>query len=90
VRAARLHPDVEFVGIAGRDGKDAIQEFVDQYGIEFTTLVDDDGALWRRFGVTGQPAWVFVTADGLARRVLGAPSESELETILTNFPIETT
>lgn len=82
MRAARQHPDIEFLGIAGRDDTDAMLEFVARYGIEFPTLVDDDGSLWRRFGVSGQPAWVFVEPGGRARRVLGAPSEAELEAIL--------
>lgn len=82
MRAARRYPDIQFLGIAGRDDTDAMQEFVDRYGIEFPTLIDDDGSLWRHFGVPGQPAWVFVLPDASARRVLGAPSESELEAIL--------
>jgi peroxiredoxin len=82
VRAARQYPEIQFLGIAGRDDTDAMQEFVDRYGIDFPTLVDKDGSQWRYFGVTGQPAWVFVLPDGTARRVLGAPSESELEAIL--------
>ncbi len=86
MRAARQHPDIEFLGVAGRDETGPMREFVNQYGIEFPNLVDDDGSLWRRFGVPGQPAWVFVSASGEVRRVLGAPSERELELILENLP----
>jgi peroxiredoxin len=82
VRAARQHPDIEFVGVAGRDSTDAMDKFVDQYGIEFPNLVDDDGDIWRHFGVPGQPAWVFVTASGDVRKVIGSPSERELDLIL--------
>jgi peroxiredoxin len=82
VRAAAAHPEIAFLGLAGRDDVGPMQEFVDRYEIEFPTLVDSDGALWRRFGVAGQPAWVFFDGTGGAWRVLGAPNESELLRIL--------
>ncbi len=85
MRAARQHLGIEFVGIAGRDETEPMQDFVDQYGIEFPNLVDANGDLWRHFGVPGQPAWVFVSASGETRRVLGAPNESELQLILENL-----
>lgn len=82
MRSARRHPDIQFAGVAGRDDPGAIQAFVDQYGIEFPTLVDDDGSLWRHFGIQGQPAWVFVSESGAVYRTIGAPNESELEAVL--------
>lgn len=82
VRAARRHPDITFLGVAGRDSRDAMQMFVDQYRIEFPTVVDEGGDVWKHFGVSGQPAWVFVTASGDVRRVLGSPNDSELEQVL--------
>jgi peroxiredoxin len=87
VRAARQHPEVEFLGVAGRDSRDAMQSFVDEYGIEFPTLPDEDGSLWRHFGVSGQPTWVFVAASGQTHRVIGAPNESEVEAILDALPL---
>lgn len=86
VRAARRHPDITFLGIAGRDSRDAMQMFVDQYRIGFPTLVDEGGDVWQHFGVSGQPAWVFVTASGDVHRVLGSPNDSELEQVLDALP----
>ncbi len=82
VASARKFPSTNFLGIAGKDDQSAMQKFVDQYGIDFPTLVDADGSLWHHFGVTGQPAWVFVTASGAVHRTVGAPNQSELEAVL--------
>ena len=58
------NPKVTFVGIAGRSDVGAMQGFVSRYGLGFTNLNDSDGALWARFGVPWQPAYLFVKADG--------------------------
>lgn len=55
---------VTFVGVAAQDEVPAMQRFVDQYGVDFTHLADTEAALWRAFGVTVQPAYAFVSADG--------------------------
>lgn len=50
-----------------------MQAFVDRYGLGgMITLVDDDGSLWRRYGVLYQPAWVFIGTDGDIEVVAGA------------------
>lgn len=50
-----------------------MQAFVDEHGLgDMTTLVDDDGSLWRRYGVLYQPAWVLVGTDGQIDVVAGA------------------
>ncbi len=82
VRAAREHPEIQFIGLAGRDDQGPMRDFVERYGIDFPTVVDRDGSIWRRFGVSGQPAWVFFNGRGEAWRVLGAPNESEFLRIL--------
>jgi hypothetical protein len=74
---------VEFVGVPGLADPAAMQGFVDHFGIEFPQAVSVDGRLWARFGVLGQPAWVFV--DGEAGRIDLYPyelSRDELERIL--------
>lgn len=50
-----------------------MRSFIDRHGLDgFDHLVDDDGALWARFGIVSQPAWVFVDDDGTAKKVQGA------------------
>lgn len=76
---ARANPAVRFVGVAALDQVPAMQEFVDKYGIGiFTNIADVDGAVWQHFGVTAQPAFAFVSADGSVDVVRGALSEPEL------------
>lgn len=55
-----------------------MQEFVDRHGLTFPNLRDDDGSVFVRFGVFGQPAWAFVDADGNVEPVFGALSDADL------------
>jgi hypothetical protein len=55
-----------------------MQDFEDRHGVTFPSLRDDDGSLFASFGVSYQPAWVFVASDGGAELVLGALDEDEL------------
>lgn len=50
-----------------------MRSFIDRHDLGgFDHLVDDDGALWARFGIVSQPAWVFVDDDGTSRKVQGS------------------
>ncbi|AGZ50916.1 redoxin domain-containing protein [Mycobacterium kansasii] len=76
---AAAHPRVTFVGVAARDQVSAMQGFVDKYQLSgFTQLADTDGVVWTRFGVTQQPAWAFVSANGDVDVVKGSLTQSEL------------
>ncbi|MGH3860668.1 redoxin domain-containing protein [Actinokineospora sp.] len=56
---------VTFVGVAAQDRLEAMREFVEKRGVAgFTHLADTEAALWKRFGVTYQPAYAFISADG--------------------------
>lgn len=63
-RVAAANPDVTFVGVAARSDAAAMQDFVDKYNLNFTNLNDADGAIWARFNVPWQPAYLFVKPDG--------------------------
>ena len=58
------HPDVPFVGVAARSDVAAMQGFVSKYNLSFTNLNDADGAIWARYDVPWQPAYVFYRPDG--------------------------
>lgn len=63
--AARAAGDVRFVGVAAQDEVPAMRDFVQRYDLgSFTHIADTDAAVWKRFGVTYQPAYAFVSADG--------------------------
>src|SRR5262249_39132390 len=56
---------VEFVGVAAQDELPAMQGFVSKYHVDsFQHLADLDASIWRRFGVTSQPAYAFISPNG--------------------------
>ncbi|WP_422773275.1 redoxin domain-containing protein [Plantactinospora sp. WMMC1484] len=57
---------VHVVGVAGlKSGDGAMREFVSGQGIGgFVNLADDEGRVWRRFGVTSQEYYVLLDATG--------------------------
>ncbi len=63
-QVAAANPGVTFVGIAAHSDAGAMQNFVSKYNLNFTNLNDTDGAIWARYNVPWQPAWVFYRADG--------------------------
>jgi thiol-disulfide isomerase/thioredoxin len=63
-QVAAANPGVTFVGVAAHSDVGAMQNFVSKYNLNFTNLNDADGAIWARYNVPWQPAWVFYRADG--------------------------
>lgn len=78
-QVSTTYPDVTFVGVAGLADVPAMKEFVEKYPVDaFTEIADTDGQVWTKFGVTQQPAYAFVTADGRVDVVRGQMSEPDL------------
>lgn len=68
------------IGVPGRDDPAPMRDFVARHGLEeVPQAVDIDGSLWERFGVSYQPAWVFIDDGGAVRVHAGALSDDELE-----------
>lgn len=63
-QVAAANPGVTFVGIAARSSVADMQSFVTKYNLNFTNLNDADGAIWARYNVPWQPAYVFYRSDG--------------------------
>jgi len=81
---AATRPAVTFVGVAGLDQLPAMQQFVAKYPVKgFTNLADTDGSVWAKFGVTHQPAFAFIRADGGITVVKGGLSEPDLDQRVT-------
>ncbi len=77
--AADAHPAVTFVGVASASQPPAMREFVEKYSLQhMTQLADTDGTVWKKFGVTQQPAFAFLTADGEVSVVKGELSDDDL------------
>jgi thiol-disulfide isomerase/thioredoxin len=78
-QVAAAHPAVTFVGVAGLDQLPAMREFVDKFPVKgFTHLADTDQTVWAKFGVTHQPAYAFIRADGSIDVIKGSLSEPDL------------
>lgn len=80
-KAAGEHGEkVTFVGVAAQDQLPAMKDFASKYGIDaFTNLNDANAAVWAKFGVTYQPAFAFIGADGKIDVVKGTLSPAELD-----------
>lgn len=81
-QVAAANPGVAFVGIAARSDVGQMQGFVSKYGLNFPNLNDADGAIWARYNVPWQPAWVFYRADGsstFVNNTTSAVSQQELQ-----------
>lgn len=75
----RYEGEVRFLGVAWQDTREAMQAYVDRYGLRMPTAVDEDGSLFARFGFTYQPAWAFVNQDGTVKTIPGALEGGALE-----------
>jgi thiol-disulfide isomerase/thioredoxin len=67
--AARLAHEygdvVRFIGVAGLDDMTEMEAFVETHDVgHFPHAATEDGELWVRFGVSSQPAWIVLDADG--------------------------
>jgi thiol-disulfide isomerase/thioredoxin len=81
--AAEFDGRVTVLGVPGRGPVDAMQDFVADTGTRgLVHVVDPDGAIWNRFGVVSQPAFVFVDRSGAARIFSGSLGPDALRTAL--------
>ena len=70
---------VEILGVSGRDEIEAMQAFVADLGVDaFPHIADLELAIWDRYDVRSQPAFVFINDDGSVETVIGAMGESGL------------
>lgn len=71
--ALHRHGDqITFVGMAGHDTDQAHRSFVEEHGLgDMLHVVDEDGSLWSHYGISYQPAWVFIAEDGTTNVVAG-------------------
>jgi cytochrome c biogenesis protein CcmG/thiol:disulfide interchange protein DsbE len=74
---------VEFVGVAIWDEEGAIREFVQRYGVTYSSGLDVKGKIAIDYGVRGIPEKFFIDHDGrLVRKVVGPVTTERLRAIL--------
>ncbi len=72
--------EVDFIGVAGRNDLNDIQAFITSFAVEgFPHVYDSDGAIWTSYGVSSQPAWVFIDVNGELQRIFGMLGKTALE-----------
>lgn len=72
------------VGIPGGDDQDSYRNFVAKHGLEdIPQAANEDGELWPQLGVSYQPRWVLVRADGSIERGGGVPPPDIVHDALT-------
>ena len=73
------HDKVTFIGVGAEDKVPAMKDFVTRYGLgSFTNLADTDAAVWRRFGITYQPGYAFISPQGTVEVVKSGMDDTEL------------
>ena len=76
---------VAVVGVAGLDKADEMRHFVELTKVEgIEHLADEEGVVWKRFGVTTQSSYVLLDASGAITH-RGRLSPSELEQLLVQL-----
>ena len=68
----------------GGDSQDAYKSFVAKHGLgDVPQAANIDGELWGQLGVSSQPRWMLVRADGSVERGGGAPPPDIVQDALT-------
>ena len=72
------------VGIPGGDSQDSYRSFVAQHRLDdIPQVTNEDGELWGQLGVSSQPRWMLIRADGSTERGRGSPPADIVRDALT-------
>ncbi len=73
------HPDLVVLGIDNVEAPSKVRPFVDQLGVRFPILLDEDGSVLEHYQVLGLPTSFFVDRSGTLRSIYrGALTEDVL------------
>lgn len=76
---SKENPDVTFIGVAAHDTETEMTGFISATGVGvFPNINDADLAIWARYGIGYQPAFVFVAADG-STETYASLNESDIQ-----------
>ena len=78
--------EVTFLGVASRGPQEDMEAFVSETRTTgITHIADVDGTIWAQFGVSAQPAFVFVDREGSATGWLGGLGEPLLAEVAASL-----
>jgi peroxiredoxin len=76
---SRYHEKIHVIGINWNDRLPTVQEFLNQYGITYTNLLDTNGEVFVLYELTGLPTSFFIDEDGIIRgQWLGAMGVADM------------
>ena len=79
----RYEDEVRFVGIDVQDARSDALAFIEAEGLDYPHVRDEGRAIYREFGLTGQPETFFVDSDGVVvEHVNGPLTEPVLDSLL--------
>jgi cytochrome c biogenesis protein CcmG, thiol:disulfide interchange protein DsbE len=80
---SKAHPEVDFVGVAVNDQREATQAFVNKYGLDYAIVLDESGTIGNAWGVSGIPTTFVLDRQGaLKDTIVGAASRDSFEAAL--------
>jgi cytochrome c biogenesis protein CcmG, thiol:disulfide interchange protein DsbE len=68
---------ITFLGVDIRDAMSDALEFVDEYGLTYTSVRDEGMHVYADYGLTGQPETFFIDADGILVEHVPGPVDEE-------------
>lgn len=64
---------MNIIGVAGRDTLEDMEDFITKYEVGgFEHIADEDVQIWAEYGITSQPAFVFIDDSGNAETLISA------------------
>jgi cytochrome c biogenesis protein CcmG/thiol:disulfide interchange protein DsbE len=70
---AARQPDLVVLGIDNVESAVKVRPFVEQLGLRFPILLDQDGSVVERYQVTGLPTTFFIDRSGVLRAIYRGP-----------------
>ncbi len=73
LRAAKLWPDVKWLGVIYQDDPTKIRAYLQRHGSAYPHLIDPSGAISVDYGVTGVPETFFIDPRGVVVKKFAEP-----------------
>ncbi len=77
---AQEHGDkISVVGVNWNNTRDEAERFLSEYGVSYLNLLDTDGKIFVRYGLTGLPTSFFIDEEGIIRgKWLGSMTKADM------------
>ncbi|MDW8141734.1 MAG: redoxin domain-containing protein, partial [Candidatus Bipolaricaulota bacterium] len=70
---------IAVVGVNWNDAHDEVERFLNEYGVSYLNLLDTNGKVFVRYGLTGLPTTFFLDEEGIIRgKWLGSMTKTDI------------